>query len=790
MKCFFDTETCGLHGMAVTLQYAYDDGPIQIHNFWTRPIDESLELIEAIAQMEVIGFNLAFDWFHLQKMHNTLSLAKGALGGSALPEDHINQMALLEEKARNGPCLKPFRALDLMLHARKTEFQITMERSDIRIRKVPINLAWSLAKYLEESIELESILFARKKNRLAPKWVVHDIKGKKDFKDIVLKFRPSMGLKALAAHALNIPPEEILSFEDVEVDKAWWPYDLGYAPYALALGKSNKWRPIVTIGKKKKKVSLWPAVIEHHISHWEYNKRARLYAVKDVEYTRRLYHYFKCPDIDDDDSVLACMVGSVRWRGFAVNVDGIRKLRNDAVGTLTKVPTAPSAVKRWISEVLSETEKTTFTSTSKIVLEKMASLKNGEPCMFGPCELCNNKGMMPAPPSAERAFQVLEARKMLKEIELYDKLILAGRLHASFKVIGALSGRMSGADQLNAQGIKRTEKVRREFPLAFGSLRLRGGDFEGFEVTLADAAYNDEPLRRDLLTCEKCRDVQVIYSKEKGFACPKCGANKRMKIHALFGVHVYPDMDYDQIVKTAKTADDRYNKAKSAVFAMIYGGEGYTLMTRLGVPIEVANEAYLKFTNRYKGVGLARRRVIDAFCSMRQEGGIGSKIVWKDPAEYVENFFGFRRYFILENRITKALFQLAENPPKEWQKLKIKVRRRDREQTVSGALQSALFGCAFQIQAANMRAAANHEIQSSGAQITKFCQRKLWDIQPHGVHDWLVQPMNIHDEILSPTHPDVAERATKVIYEAVEGFREKVPLIEFEFKEMSNWAEK
>jgi DNA polymerase I-like protein with 3'-5' exonuclease and polymerase domains len=175
---------------------------------------------------------------------------------------------------------------------------------------------------------------------------------------------------------------------------------------------------------------------------------------------------------------------------------------------------------------------------------------------------------------------------------------------------------------------------------------------------------------------------------------------------------------------------------------------------------------------------------------MRQEGGIGSKIVWKDPAEYVENFFGFRRYFILENRITKALFQLAENPPKEWQKLKIKVRRRDREQTVSGALQSALFGCAFQIQAANMRAAANHEIQSSGAQITKFCQRKLWDIQPHGVHDWLVQPMNIHDEILSPTHPDVAERATKVIYEAVEGFREKVPLIEFEFKEMSNWAEK
>lgn len=838
MNCYIDTETCGLHGMAVTLQYAFDDGPIQIHNFWTEPIAKSLQLIRDVADSTVIGFNLAFDWFHLCKMFTTLDLAQNVLGGDALPEEHIERMALLEEKARNGPCLKPFRAFDLMLHARKTEFQITMERSDIRIRKVPLALAWSLAKKLDDVIQLDEILFARRKNKLAPKWVVRDTNNP-EFKDIVLKFRPSMALKALAVHALNIPASEILTFGDIEVDRHWWPYDLGYAPFALALGKPGNWRPIVTIGKKKKKVQLWPAVIEAHINHWQFNNRAREYASKDVEYTRRLYAYFGSPPVDDDDSVLACMVGAVRWRGYAIDIQGIKELKAAAQKRIKEVPTAPRNVKRWISEVLSEEEKVAFTTTGKVVLEKMASLINGEPCPFGPCHHCNN-GMLPAPPSAKRAFEVLEARKMFKEIELYDKLILAGRFHASFKVIGALSGRMAGADQLNAQGIKRTKEVRSKFPLAFGHLQLHGGDFEGFEVVLADAAYNDPLLRKDLLTCERCRDVQVKESFNKPvrsvlspealgayvdwrlameqkaadkaakegkeyvkkteeeilrentttFACPKCGGNTRMKIHALFGIHVYPDMNYDQIKATSGTADDRYNKSKSAVFAMIYGGEGYTLMTRLGVPIEVANEAYQKFTNRYQGVGLARRRVIDAFCSIRQEGGIGSKIVWRDPAEYVENFFGFKRYFILENRITKALFELAENPPEEWKNIKIKVRRRDREQTASGAVQSALFGCAFQIQAANMRAAANHEIQSSGAQITKICERKLWDVQPHGVHKWLVQPMNVHDEILAPMAEEVIDKCHKIIYDSVESFRERVPLIEFEFKEMRSWAEK
>ena len=117
---------------------------------------------------------------------------------------------------------------------------------------------------------------------------------------------------------------------------------------------------------------------------------------------------------------------------------------------------------------------------------------------------------------------------------------------------------------------------------------------------------------------------------------------------------------------------------------------------------------------------------------MRQPAGIGSAVVWAEPAEYIETFLGFRRYFTLENTICQALFNLARNVPAEWRACKVKLVRRDRVQTASGAVSSALDGAAFQMQAANMRAAANHEIQSPGADGMKAVQRRLWDLQPAG----------------------------------------------------------
>jgi len=158
-----------------------------------------------------------------------------------------------------------------------------------------------------------------------------------------------------------------------------------------------------------------------------------------------------------------------------------------------------------------------------------------------------------------------------------------------------------------------------------------------------------------------------------------------------------------------------------------------------------------------------KKKIIDLFCSMRQPGGIGSKVEWHEPSDYAESMFGFRRYFTIENRVAKTLFQIAEKPPKHWLDAKIKVVRRERVQTAYGACQSALFACAFAVQSACMRAASNHYIQSPGADMTKELEVRIWSLQPQGIHNFVVLPCNIHDEIACPALEEKTENIKNIV---------------------------
>jgi len=776
----YDTECCGFHGMCVLIQYAVDDGPVILFHPWKEPIHKTLSLIEWMMEHTVVGFHLAFDHFHLCKIYTTFKLFPDH---NAIPEDHIDELAILEEKARfTNICLKPKNALDLMLYSRKGPYQCLMARKDIRIKKVPAIMVDRLRSELANRVQLDGIYFNDRKNKHAPQWNITESKDKdgvvhSDFRDVVLKFKPDASLKSLAEHLLGVKPELIDRFTDVEVDSRFRPYEGpkkkgGYAPFALAWGKPGKWN------------WTWPEVIQRHIDHWYYNKRAQKYAKNDVVYTRDLHHHPKFVDSisGDDDSVLACMVGAVRWHGFPVNLDKIAIQRKDALVRAAGAPTAPSAVKRWLRQVMDEEEFLVIEAdgTGDEVLQKLTGPKDETKCECpdGKCDRCEDGLIIQwlngweddennPHPAALRARDVRDARSAGKEVETYDKLLKARRFHASFKVIGTLSTRMSGADGLNAQGVINTKFVRSCFTLQDPGTQLDGGDFESFEVCISAAVYKDKGLENDL----------------------KSGK----KIHALLAEALFPDQTYESIMasKGVKTGRDYYLDGKRGVFGLNYGGDANTLVKRLSVSEEVAQNTFDRFYKRYPGVAKAREQIIEKFCSMRQPGGIGSKVEWHEPQEYIESLLGFRRYFTLENQICKALFQLAENPPGEWTKIRLKVVRRDREQTACGAVRSALFGAAFGLQGNNMRAAANHVIQSTGAGITKAVECVIWNLQPSGVHEWFVAPMNVHDEILVTCIPKISDDITRVVKEKVETYRSIIPLISIDWStKMKNWSEK
>jgi hypothetical protein len=767
---YFDTETCGLCGPICLIQYAIGEGEVILYEPWKESFVDTLALIDKFCHHPdgVIGFNLVFDWFQIAKLYTMFELFVNKFPDKAyeIPEDYIDVLGVLEKEARDGRCVKPVSACDVMLVARKTTYQSMMNRKNIIIKKIPNALAFPLSQKLETLIPLNDIYFARRKDKHLPKWQLEEIKDQPDFKNIILRFKPSSALKALASDALGV--KEAVFFGEISLPKKAFPVELEYAPFALAVSPDYI--------KTKKWLGAWPEKIQRHINHWHISSQARLYASNDVVYTRALYHYFKDPELGDDDSELTCLVGAARWRGYAIDSERIKKLKQEAILKKKAAPKAPRQVREYLNEVLSPTERLIIRDTTKkVILEEIASweseececIENNKGTLFDNtnCTKCKGTGLLPNQ-AAIRSQAVLDARGAAKEIEIYDKLLLANRFHASFNVIGALSGRMSGSGGgINPQGINKQKKVRSCFPLAFPGDVLIGGDFVSFEVVLADAAYNDPDLRKQLLSGKS--------------------------IHGLFGALVYPGMSYEDIMKTKGTSDDKYTRAKSGLFAVLYGGTSYTLKTRLGIEEKAAEEGYQRFTNTYRTVGSERTKIANKFQSMSQLNGIGSRVQWRDPEEYVVSLFGFKRFFTLENKICKALFDLAENPPKEWTKLKITVVRRDRDQTVSGAVRSALFACAFAIQAQNIRIAINHVIQSSGATLTKKLQRRIWDLQPPGINEWLIQPCNIHDEVLTPSKPKMVPVVRKVVDDFVEEHKKVVPLLEMEWKNfMNNWSEK
>ena len=241
------------------------------------------------------------------------------------------------------------------------------------------------------------------------------------------------------------------------------------------------------------------------------------------------------------------MVAAVRWHGFRIDIPGIKRLLERAKNVVASSPVnvnKPKDVRRYIFECMDEMEKVFLQgSTCKAKLEAVSKwmIEDEEECSKCEgkgCPRCSGRGkLLPGKhPAAVRAAEILGIKIAAKEIELYKKLLRAGRFHASFVVIGTLSSRMAGADGLNPQGIKHTDDVRELFFLAWDGMELSIGDFDAFEVSIADAVCDDPALRSDLLSGKK--------------------------IHGIFGSLMYPDMTYEEILKTKNSEDDRYTKGK------------------------------------------------------------------------------------------------------------------------------------------------------------------------------------------------------------------------------------
>lgn len=695
----------------ILFQYAEDSGPITLHEVFNHKISDTLNLFERICNDTVVGFNLTHDWFHIVKMYNILRVLYDAGYNNIPTVDYVAELELLNP---SNWCLRPRRAVDLMLLARRTKYQGTLGHPDIVVRRVPKVLSDAVTKELTSRISLHPINFARRSKGYS--WEVQEIEDSQ-FCNIVLRFGGSTSLGEICKAEFN-------------EDKADWPIPESMFPQEV------EWKPYG---------GNWPELIYSHIAMWENNSQARYYAERDVILTRRLGQHWQHLITEDTyiDGQLACLVGAARWRGYAIDQGKISELIDKYSLEVNVAPKAPRQALAYLHAGMSSVERKLVTSTSKDVLNELKEWE-GE--------------------TGIRAQAVIAARRAEKRLDILNKLKQLKAFHPTFKIIGTRSNRMAGgseegkSESINPQGIPRGKEFRSIFTMAFSGEELWGGDAKSFEVTIMDAVWGDETLHLELLS--------------------------GLKFHGLWG-STFLNTPYEQIMSD----EELYSRIKSADFGWGYGAQPPKVAKVLDVPLEVAERGFIRIENKYTGIRKAREQTINDFCSMTQPGGIGTAVVWKDPAEYVESIFGFKRFFTLDNIVCKGLFDLANNLPKSFREFNdIKLTRRERVQTPAGATQSALFAAAFNIQSQVLRQANNHKIQSPGAHITKMFQYELWNLQPIGVHCWVVRPMNIHDEILNPQSPTV--NTVEIRNTVIERYRKRVPLLDWEWKPMKNWSSK
>lgn len=474
-----------------------------------------------------------------------------------------------------------------------------------------------------------------------------------------------------------------------------------------------------------------PLVLEHDRLWFELGDA---YASRDVELLRGLRRKLGNPGPDDDDSVLAGSVGACRFRGWSI----VRALAEDAhsraLSRSNAVDTSPHVVLPTVRKLAGAIRAVAIQDTTDATLEQVAGW-GGEVGAY--------------------ASSVRDARSAEKEVDYVAKLLRAERAHFDFSVIGTLSGRMAGRGGVSGHQAPAT--LRDIFDLSSPGLSLDGGDFDSFEPSIAAAVYADAQL------------TTLLKSGKK--------------IHALYGAKLL-EREHDDV----KADEEYYKRSKIAFLGRVYGAQEQKIAEVLGVPVEQVKLRDADFIEEFPGIKAERLRVHEKFCSMRQPGGIGTAVIWHEPDDYEESLLGFRRYFTLENRLARALFDLAGNPPREWNALEGRVsRRQGRPQTPGGAVRSALYAAAFNLQARNLRAAGNHRIQSTGAEITKRMQRRIWDQQPFGVHEFVVQPFQVHDEVLGAFAIDV----TSIVAEVVDYYRPQIPLLKMVWKRgMRSWKEK
>jgi len=717
MYTFIDTETYSLDTFPITVQYTQTtelniDTEIKVFHIWYETGNDFLKLVESFLDTTVVAFNLTFDWFMLTKLYNAVRDLDD-LDRMDILMDHFDE---INREHRIKWFLKPKSQIDIMLHLSKGPFQHLKERKRPVLYRIPVVAVSTLLPILNaEFASLDDALFAGRKKEQDLWKVTQPDDESPDFVNIYLAWKPSMALKSIIRS---------------KYPKLYNAEEINQTVFTKSNAQYMHWRV-----KMKKDLLL------HYASYWLEDLDGEEYAKNDVKYLIQLMlDYDMTPDYDDS---LAIMNASVFTHGFALDREKLKLSVAKYYKQSRLAPTAPSQVLPLLKKVCENPlTEAMIESTDVKTLDGLIEMREEEPQL------------------AEIAHLVKESRRGANRLNIMNKLTEAGRFYPMFRVCGTLTNRMSGSGKLNPQGIAREDSIRSLFLFIDDEDRangysLSGGDFDGFEIAIAQAVHKDVQLDEDL---------------KSGY-----------KIHAFMSSKAF-DMTYEEVLATKGTTEDKYVLGKNGVFAMFYGGNAYTLTNRMVIKDSKAKKIEKDFQARYKGFAKNRAEIFEDFTTGEDRP--------KFRRNHAASMLGHTRYFKLEQDLLDRMRYVLEICQKtDWANITLVRNESKGRQTVGEIITSVIWGFFYSMQSRCGRQAVNHEVQSTGAELTKILQIRIWDLQPQGVSAPVVLPFNVHDElIVMNKFPD---KVADVVSDFIEEYKAIVPHLGMTWnKELKNWSEK
>ena len=442
MRVYVDCETVGLCGPVKLIQFAIDDGPVQfipLPRGWEADPAVSKDLWRLWCQLNspdalFVGFNTAFDLFHLYK---TLHRKEGYFYTSEerpIPPLRCKVLDLQTHAIRNSP-LSPF------------AFSKGGARSVAAVRRIPRVVASVVRGAVEDRLRplLPSVC--------ALKCSEHEVPGRRELVTLSWHTDTRLSLKNL----MKVYGLPVLKLDEV------WPLP--------APGTEKPWLPYPTEVHDVLEPMCDAILSDHSLPFWTY-------AFLDIEYLRVLDGKLGYQQPDHHDTCTHA-IAYTRYYGFNINRAVLEKTKEvysqkieDSKSTLSGVdlssPRQRLALLREYDPLIA--------SSSKKVIETLANSDR---------------------PSAPIAKAMIDFGMFTQRLGQVEKVLecKTGRAHPDFRCMGTRTGRMAGTAGLNWQGIP---QAKGGLGIRAAMETAAGGDFSQFEVCIAAAAFPDAAIQEDI----------------------------------------------------------------------------------------------------------------------------------------------------------------------------------------------------------------------------------------------------------------------------------------------------